>query len=146
MGVAYEKGIGAEKNLKEAVRWYRLAAERGHGVSIANLALCYQFGKGVLKDDHEAVRWHRRAASFNFVSSFFSLARYYNFGFGGFPEDKIMAAWLFHLADQQGHPRALDAFTFVRLSDVCLHLLCLGLIFPGAEVYFVCHYWQRRTE
>jgi TPR repeat protein len=30
MGEAYESGSGVSKNLKEAVKWYRLAADQGH--------------------------------------------------------------------------------------------------------------------
>ena len=30
MGIAYEKGLGLKKDLKEALKWYEKSAEQGH--------------------------------------------------------------------------------------------------------------------
>ena len=52
------KVIGVAKDTKEAVRWWRMAADQGHanGRNII-WALHTTKAKGVAKDTKEAVRW-----------------------------------------------------------------------------------------
>ena len=45
----------------EAVRWFRRAAEAGHGGAMAALAEAYLAGHGVLRDPREAARWAEAA-------------------------------------------------------------------------------------
>ena len=47
----------------EAVRWYRLAAERGYAVAQLSLGVMYSDGRGVPQDDVEAQKWYNLAAS-----------------------------------------------------------------------------------
>lgn len=47
LGVFYQKGIGVKKDEKEAVKWYRKAAENGNAVARANLGQSYYYGNGV---------------------------------------------------------------------------------------------------
>lgn len=46
-------------NEKEAVKWYRLAAEQGMAAAQSSLGEAYAKGKGVVWDDREAVKWYR---------------------------------------------------------------------------------------
>ena len=92
MGYMYDLGFGVPEDNKEAVKWYRLAAEQGYaraktiiydlaekgvppalrilkadaekGVAGAQFRLgrMYDFGFGVPEDDQEAVKWYRLAA------------------------------------------------------------------------------------
>ena len=50
------------KDLAEAVKWYRLAAEQGDADAQVELGLCYRKGIGVQKDLAEAKRWFQKAA------------------------------------------------------------------------------------
>ena len=54
--------VELKKTLKEAVRWYRLAAEQGLASGQKNLGTMYEFGRGVQRSLTEAVRWYRLAA------------------------------------------------------------------------------------
>ena len=47
---------------KEAVNWYRKAAEQGNAYGQNKLAIMYRNAKGVSQDDKEAVKWYRKAA------------------------------------------------------------------------------------
>jgi hypothetical protein len=47
---------------KEAVKWYRLAAEQGDATAQYNLGLMYYEGQGVPQDNKEAVKWWRLSA------------------------------------------------------------------------------------
>ena len=49
-----------EKNLAEAVKWYRKAAEQGSIQAQWNLGLCYDEGEGVQTDKVEAIKWYRK--------------------------------------------------------------------------------------
>lgn len=46
----YDQGRGVTQNYKEAVWWYRKAAEQGDAVAQFNLAEMYRNGLGVAKD------------------------------------------------------------------------------------------------
>ena len=58
----YDSGRGMAKDEREAVRWFRLAAEQGHAEAQSNLGASYALGQGVPWDEGEAVRWYRLAA------------------------------------------------------------------------------------
>ena len=75
-------GEGVSKDLSEAVRWYRKAAEQGIAQAQYNLGVCYEFGKGVSKDQAEAVRWYRKAAEQGDARAQCNLGYCYNNGVG----------------------------------------------------------------
>ena len=57
----YEAGSdGVPKNLIEAARWYRMAAEQDHAQSQYNLGMMYQSGHGVGEDANQANKWFDR--------------------------------------------------------------------------------------
>jgi TPR repeat protein len=58
----YKFGHGAPFEGPEAVRWYRVEAERGCADAQTNLGVCHEFGHGVVQDYAEAARWYRMAA------------------------------------------------------------------------------------
>ena len=45
------------EDYKEAVKWYRKAAEQGHDVAQNNLGVMYGFGVGVLQDYVSSYAW-----------------------------------------------------------------------------------------
>lgn len=49
-------GHGVLQDYKEAVKWFRLAAEQGNAMAKCNLAELYAAGKGVSKNYSEAKR------------------------------------------------------------------------------------------
>ncbi len=63
LGACYESGEGVELDMKEAVKWYRKAAEQGHAEAQFNLGVCYNNGEGVEKDSTKAVEWFQKAAA-----------------------------------------------------------------------------------
>ena len=53
---------GKKQNRKEAVRYYRKAAEQGNADAQYSLGFCYKYGHGVDESETEAVKWFRKAA------------------------------------------------------------------------------------
>ena len=64
LGMSYYNGDGVLQDYKEAVKWYKLAAEQQGNESAQNsLGLMYRKGQGVTQDDKEALKWFRLAAA-----------------------------------------------------------------------------------
>lgn len=59
---AYENGKGTERNIGEAIQWYRIAAESGDYHAAIKLGVFYETGFGVEKDLTEAFNWYLQAA------------------------------------------------------------------------------------
>ena len=62
LGNICQKGIGVEKDEAKAVKWYTLAAEQGHGISLYKLGECYEEGIGVEKDISTAMNYYEMSA------------------------------------------------------------------------------------
>ena len=58
----YDNGKGVPQDYKEAVKWYRLAAEQGDARCSIQSWLHVHNGEGVPQDYKEAVKWYRLAA------------------------------------------------------------------------------------
>jgi uncharacterized protein len=56
------QGQGLPKNLAEAAKWYRKAADQGLAEAQHNLGAMFAAGAGVLRDPTEAIKWFREAA------------------------------------------------------------------------------------
>ena len=59
----YENGEGVPQDDKEAVKWYRLAAEQGYADAQLNLGAMYYNGQGVLADVVTAHMWFNIAGA-----------------------------------------------------------------------------------
>jgi hypothetical protein len=55
--VTYANGRGVLQNDKQAVKWYRLAAEQGYADAQNNLGVMYDNGEGVPQSDIDAYAW-----------------------------------------------------------------------------------------
>ena len=62
LGTVYSYGEGVPQSFKEAVRWYRKAADQGHAGAQFNLGNSYLNGEGVPQSFKEAACWCRKAA------------------------------------------------------------------------------------
>jgi uncharacterized protein len=94
----YANGTGVPQNNAEAVKWYRLAAEKGEADAQANLAVMYRDGNGVPQDYAEAVKWFRLAGE---TDAQYNLGVMYANG-EGVPKDAVEAYVWFSVAAAQG--------------------------------------------
>ncbi len=62
LGQCYSGGIGAEKNMATAAKWFGMGADQGHADAQFKLACLYEDGNGVQKNTGRAVEWLNKAA------------------------------------------------------------------------------------
>ena len=101
LGYMYAIGKGTSKDMSEAVKWYRKAAEQGYAKAQCNLGNCYYCGNGVLKDVVKAVEWYRKAAEQGIVEAQCSLGWVYEHG-DGVTKDMTEAVKWWRKAAEQG--------------------------------------------
>ncbi len=125
MGRKYGFGEGVSVDYKEAVKWYRKAAEGGHAKAQNNLGVCYVEGKGVAKDACEAVKWFTKSAEQGYVQGQASLGVCYFKGDGVAQNYSEAARW-WQKAAQQGDKN-------VQFSLAALYTKGLGVLKDDAE-------------
>ena len=86
---------------REAMRWYRLAAEQGFTPAQRALGYMYQLGQGAPQDYKEAMRWYRLAAEQGDAPAQRGLSAMYRDG-EGVPEDYKEAVRWARMAAEQG--------------------------------------------
>ena len=106
LGYDYSVGRnGKTKDLMKAVKYYRIAAERGDAWGQNNLGVMYRDGKGVTQDYAEAVKWFRKAAEQGNESGQINLGWQYENGYG-VTQDYIEAVKWYRKAAEQGNATA----------------------------------------
>lgn len=78
MGYCYEYGKGTKEDIKEAVIWYRRAAQDGYAKAQNKLGDCYMNGRGVTSKNYiEALKWYKKAAEQGDEDAQLTLGNYY---------------------------------------------------------------------
>ena len=118
----FERGQGVLQDYKEAVKWYRLAADQGNASAQYNLGAMYENGQGVPQDYREAMKWYRLAANQGYPSAQNNLGAMYADG-RGVPQDyKEAVKWYRLAAYEPVTPARLnilnDAFHAIREQDI----------------------------
>jgi hypothetical protein len=88
-----------------AMKWFRIAADKGYAPAENNLGFLYAEGRGSARDDAEAVRWYKRAADRKYPPAETSLGMMYAQG-RGVPQSDSEALALYSAAANQGYPQA----------------------------------------
>ena len=73
LGGLYEKGLGVDKSLELARRFYGSAGEAGNGKALHNLAVLYVEGIDGKPDYRTAARWFRKAADYGVADSQYNM-------------------------------------------------------------------------
>jgi TPR repeat protein len=116
LGNSYHDGDGFEKDLKEAVRYFKLAADQGYGDAQEMLGSAYQDGIGVAKNISKAAKYYRLAADNGRAKAQYELGKWY------LTRNKATkAAKLIRASADQGYEDAQDYLRTImcdRLVDV----------------------------
>jgi len=108
LGNIYEKGEQLPKNLSEAAKWFRKAAQTGDRDAQTSLALALLNGAGVKQDFAEARHWCESAAKRNSDVGFYCVGMIHQRGLGVPPDSHEAAKWYRSAAE-------LDNFTAMEL-------------------------------
>lgn len=81
VGQMYQYGIGVEKNIEEAVKYYELATAQGSLPAEYNLGIIYFFGRGIEPNYKEGLYLLTDAAFKGNDFAQYTLARIYEFGY-----------------------------------------------------------------
>jgi hypothetical protein len=92
---------GKPRDDKQAVSWYRKAAEQGNPVGQSNLGRMYAQGWGVKQDYAKAVYWYRKAAEQGLAMGQTNLGFMYAEG-KGIKQDYAKAVYWYRKAAEQG--------------------------------------------
>lgn len=77
LGVAYENGLGIEKDLKKAKEFYELATSRDDNTGAFNLGLLYLNGIVVEKDIKNAIKYFRKSSDGGYTRATYNLGVIY---------------------------------------------------------------------
>ncbi len=105
VGVMYDNAFGVSQDNKEAIKWYRLAADQGYAPAQSDLGVAYAQGHGVPKNDVEAVNWYRKAADHGLADAQSNLGQMYYLGHG-IPKNDVEAVNWFRKAADHGFAAA----------------------------------------
>ena len=102
MASSYKNGTnGFHTDKREALRWYKLAAEQNNPLAINELAFLHKEGDVVQQSDSKAVELMTKAANMGWTFAQQTLASWYSFGSVELPEDSSKALHYFTLACNQ---------------------------------------------
>lgn len=105
LGKILQEGTLTEADVKEALKWYQLAANQNHPDALAALGELTQAGLGTPQNLQEAARLYKLAAEKGSVAGQYDLAFLYEQG-TGVEKDETEAAKWYQLAAEGGDPTA----------------------------------------
>jgi TPR repeat protein len=100
-------GHGVERNVDEALTWFRHAARRDHPMAMNMLGRCYEHGWGTAACAPVAVYWYRLAAQSGLDWGMYNYASALALG-NGIGCDRAQALYWFRRAADLGHAKSLN--------------------------------------
>jgi TPR repeat protein len=100
-------GHGVERNVGEALTWFRHAARRDHPMAMNMLGRCYEHGWGTAACAPVAVYWYRLAAQAGLDWGMYNYASALALG-NGIESDRAQALQWFQRAADLGHAKSLN--------------------------------------
>jgi TPR repeat protein len=98
-----------DQDYREAMVWYRKAADAGSSTAMTDIGLSYENSAGVVQDYAQAMVWHRKAAAAGNANGFLGMGLLYYHGLG-VPRDYASAKTLIQRAADAG---STDAKAFL---------------------------------
>ena len=112
LGQCYAKGKGCTKDLVEAAKWYRAAAEKGDAIAQYELAL---YCENKEKNYREALLWMRKSAQQDNKHAQYNLGRYFEEGKGVKKDIREAIRWYSVAARAEQHS-AIEALKRLGLD------------------------------
>ena len=100
LGDAHENGYGMPKNIGEALKCWRKAADLGDPNAMTSLGHAYDEPTGVPRDEKKAVRWFRKAAGLGDSNAMALIGLCYANGIGVAKDAAVAVDWYRKAADR----------------------------------------------
>jgi hypothetical protein len=111
----YLHGDGVAQDYKEAVKWFRLAADQKDPMAQSVLGAMYRDGQGVIQDYEESAKWFRLAAEKGDADAQYELGVAYEEGKGVIQDLREAVKWI-RLSAEQGYALAQENLGFLYVS------------------------------
>ena len=113
LGEMHASGVGLPQNNTEAVRWYRIAAEKGNIKAQSLIGTAYHRGIGFAIDDIQATQWLNKAAEQMDPLAQFQLGEGFESGWVGQKDNAEAYKW-YLLSASQGYTKANKKVTSIE--------------------------------
>lgn len=113
LGEMHASGVGLPQNNTEAVRWYRIAAEKGNSKAQSLIGTAYHRGIGLAVDDVQATQWLLKAADQMDPLAQFQLGEGFESGWVGQKDNADAYKW-YLLSASQGYTKATKKVTAIE--------------------------------
>ncbi|MCL7998019.1 peptidoglycan-binding protein [Brucella sp. 21LCYQ03] len=100
IGNRYMEGLGVEKNLTEAAKWYEKSAARGFAPALYRLGNLNEKGLGMPRNLTRAIDWYQQAAKDGNASAMHNLAVLFASGASGSPDNVSAVRWFTEAAER----------------------------------------------
>ena len=115
LGVKYATGVGANKDLIEAIRLLKIAAKNNDATAQFYLSLMYLNGEGVTQSNIKANYWCVKAANSGHDEAQVELGKRCAWGVGVEQSNEIAIQW-YREAIRNGNPEAIDLLIDLRID------------------------------
>ena len=113
LGEMHASGVGMPESNTEAVRWYRIAAEKGNVKAQSLIGTAYHRGIGLKVDDVQATDWLSKAADQMDPLAQFQLGEGFESGWAGQRDNAEAYKW-YLLSASQGYTKANKKVTAIE--------------------------------
>ncbi len=115
LGVAYRDGLGTQKDVNKALRWFEKAAAEGDDTAAFNIGAIYDEGQLVPADDQTAIAWYDLAAQRGNKDAMINLGLMFEAG-EGIEANTQKAAEMYRQAAEKGD--LFGAYKFMQMQEL----------------------------
>jgi TPR repeat protein len=119
IGWCYEMHYGVEKNMSEAIRWYRKASDAGEPWAQNNLADCYSEGTYIERNLLKAAQLYKKSAAGGYATGMYRWAECLRNGWGTVKNEQEALVWYRKAADEGEDSAKKFLRTLNRATNTC---------------------------
>jgi len=108
----YFTGVGVDKNLRLAAKWYKRSAKSKYAPAQYNLGLMYYKGQGLTLNYKKAAFWFKKAAENGYSIAQYKLGILYYYG-KGVPINQLASLLFFNISLNNGFEPAKNNISFL---------------------------------
>ena len=112
---AKKEKVSADDHFRDALAFFKAAAEAGNAEAMLGVAQAYRYGEGTAPDLQEAAVWYNKAAEAGSTAGMTAIAELYRDGKGVESDKDLAYEWYCTAADRG------DMDAMISIGDMCAH-------------------------